>query len=389
MSLRSPVYLDFCATTPVAPEVLEAMMPHFSENFGNPSSVHRFGQRADAVLEQAREDIAACLNCLPDEIFFTSGGTESDNLAIRGSALAVRERTGKNHIITTGVEHPAVVNTVADLAKYYGFARSIVRVDQHGFVEQDDLVRILTDQTSIVSVIFANNEIGTINPISHLAELCHQRGALFHTDAVQAGGLLSLNLRELRVDLLSLGAHKFYGPKGVGVLFIRKGTPIHAIQTGGSHERGLRAGTSNIPYIAGMAAALKLAVSRRDEDTKNLISMREQIVAFVSQKIPLAQLTGDRISRLPNHASFVFPGVDGNELVTLLDHAGFACSSGSACKTGDPQPSDVLLALGIKPQVALGSLRISLGRGSWLAEVQDFLDILPGMVEKATTEKTV
>ncbi len=258
-----PIYLDYCATTPIASEVVEAMLPYFSENFGNPSSVHRFGQRAEAALEQAREDIADYLHCLPEEIFFTSGGTESNNLAIRGTALAVRSHSGKNHLITTGVEHPAVINTVTDLSQNFGFQSSLVRVDSEGSVNQDDLDHLISDQTILVSTIFANNEIGTINPIAQIGTLCHQKGVLFHTDAVQAAGLLAINLKELPVDLMSLGAHKFYGPKGVGVLFIRKGTPIQPLQTGGSHERGFRAGTSNIPYIVGMAAALKLAVQRR------------------------------------------------------------------------------------------------------------------------------
>lgn len=379
-----PIYLDYCATTPIAPEVVDAMIPYLSENFGNPSSVHRFGQRAEAALEQAREDIASCLNCLPEEIFFTSGGTESNNLAIRGTALAVRSQSGKDHLITTGVEHPAVVNTVTDLSKHFGFQSSLVRVDSEGRVNQDDLDHLISNQTVLVSTIFANNEIGTINPIAQIGTLCHQKGVLFHTDAVQAAGLLAINLKELPVDLMSLGAHKFYGPKGVGVLFIRKGTPIQPLQTGGSHERGFRAGTSNIPYIVGMAAALKLAVQRRTFDSTYLSSMRDRLIDTIEQNIPNSILTGSRVDRLPNHASFVFPGVDGNELVMLLDHVGFACSSGSACKTGDPKPSDVLLSIGIDPEKALGSLRVSLGRDTTMDHVDSICQVLPSLVQKSS-----
>ncbi len=386
MSNMKHIYLDYCATTPVAPEVIGVMLPYFNQDYGNPSSVHRFGQRAEAALEQARADIAGCLNCLPEEIFFTSGGSESNNLAIRGAAFAARKRSGKDHLITTGVEHPAVLQTVTDLSRNFGFSRSLVRVNSYGMVEMGDLDQLLTDQTALVSAIFANNEIGTINPIRELAGLCHKKGVLFHTDAVQAAGPLKIDLNDLPVDLLSIGAHKFYGPKGVGVLFIRKGTPIQPIQTGGSHERGFRAGTSNIPYIVGMAAALKIAVAKRITDSKTLSNLRDHLIQTVQLTIPNAILTGHPIERLPNHASFVFPGVDGNTLVALLDHAGFACSSGSACKTGDPQPSEVLIAIGIDPKTALGSLRVSLGRESRNEDIEHFCQVLPDLVAKAKNQ---
>ena len=383
MSNLKHVYLDYCATTPVDPDVIEVMLPYFNQDYGNPSSVHRFGQRAEAALEQARADIADCLNCLPEEIYFTSGGSESNNLAIRGSAFESRKRSGKDHLITTGVEHPAVLQTVIDLNRNFGYSSSVVGVNSYGMVEMDELERLLTDRTILVSAICANNEIGTINPIQEMALLCHKKGVLFHTDAVQAAGLLKIDLKDLPVDLLSIGAHKFYGPKGVGVLFIRRGTPIQPIQTGGSHERGFRAGTSNIPYIVGMAAALKIAVGKRNADSVTLSNFRDHLIQAVQQSIPNAILTGHPIERLPNHASFVFPGVDGNILVALLDHAGFACSSGSACKTGDPQPSEVLIAIGIDPETALGSLRVSIGRETLKEEIDSFCQVLPDLVTKA------
>ncbi len=384
MQTKPQVYLDYCATTPVAPEVIEAMIPYFGINFGNPSSVHQFGQKAEAALEQAREDMANCLNCLPEEIFFTSGGSESNNLSIRGTAFAHRKKYGKDHLLTTGVEHPAVINTIHDLGKNFGFQQDLVRVNSKGTIALEDLESSITDQTILVSAIYANNEIGTVNPIDQIGDLCHQKKILFHTDAVQAAGLLAINLQNLPVDLMSIGAHKFYGPKGVGALFIRKGTVIQPLQTGGSHERGYRAGTSNIPYIVGMAAALKLAVERRDSDTQRLSELRNHLIETIQQSIPGSILTGHEKERLPNHASFVFPNVDGNELVALLDHAGFACSSGSACKTGDPKPSDVLIAIGIDSRIALGSLRVSLGRDSNKDDIDSFCRVLPGIVQKST-----
>ncbi len=380
------IYLDHSASTPVSQQVLEAMLPYFTEIFANPSSIHKPGQKAEAGVEESREIIAACLHCSPQEIIFTSGGTESNNLAIRGAALAVNHLTGKNHLITTPVEHPAVLKTVNNLVKDFHFEMNLVPVDNFGAVSGDGIDSVIKNHTILASIIFANNEIGTINPMKKIAEKCKEMGIIIHSDAVQAAGYVDINLSKLPLDMMSIGAHKFYGPKGVGTLFVRKGTPIQGIQTGGSHEQGLRAGTSNVPLIVGMAAALKLSVDQREVENRRLSSLRKQLVEMIGELIPSAICTGDPETRLPHHASFIFPGVDGNQLVMLLDHAGFACSSGSACKTGNPEPSEVLLALGYSPGFAKSSLRVTLGRSTTSEIIKDFAFTLAKIIE--TTRKT-
>ena len=377
------IYLDYAATTPVDARVMEAMRPFFSEAFGNPSSVHRYGQRAEAAVESAREDTAAVLRCEPGEVVFTSCGSESDNLALRGAALAARERTGADTILTSRAEHHAVSKTAEQLERHHGFHVRWLEVDADGTVTPDVLAGALTEQTAIVSVMYANNEIGTINPIPELAAICHQRGVLFHTDAVQAAAYLPMDVRALNADLISLGGHKFYGPKGVGALYVRKGTPIIAHLTGGGQEGGLRAGTHNVPYIAGFAQAFSLAAQEREQRAAHVRPLRDQIVGSVLENIPDSRLTGHPTGRLPNHASFVFQGVDGNLLLQLLDAAGFACSSGSACKTGSPEPSEVITAIGIPRDWALGSLRVTLGVQTTAPEVQSFLEALPALVSQA------
>lgn len=351
-------------------------MPFFKERFGNPSSIHRFGQQADAAIEEAREVIAEHLNCSVDEVIFTSGGTESDNLALRGVALAQRERSGKNHLLISPVEHHAVSHTAQQLASIFGFELEFLPVDGQGRVDPAEVLERLRPNTAVVSVIYANNEIGTINSISEIGKICREKGVPFHTDAVQATPYLSLDVEALSVDLLSLGAHKFYGPKGVGVLYVRKGTPILPIQTGGGQESGLRSGTQNVPYIVGMSAALKFVQTSQTKWNASLPTLRDWLIEQVEQKIPQSTLTGHRTQRLPNHASFVFEGVDSQKLLTLLDLDGFACSSGSACKTGNPSPSEVLLALGFPQKLALGSLRVTLGKDTTAEHVQLFFDCL-------------
>lgn len=381
-SNNKAIYLDYAATTPVHPRVLDAMLPYFSTQFGNPSSVHRFGQQADAALEKARETMAGWLSCQPEEIIFTSSGSESDNLAIRGAALAARHTRQANHLLVSPVEHHAVTRTAEQLASMFGFELEYLPVDSAGMVLPQDVEKRIRPDTALVSVIFANNEIGTINPISDIGTVCRARGVPLHTDAVQAACYLQMDIRQLSVDLLSIGAHKFYGPKGVGALYIRKGTPIVPIQTGGSQERGLRAGTHNIPYIVGMATALDLAQAERIQHSNTLKANRDYLVGRVLEEIPDSRLTGHPAARLPNHASFIFRGVDGNALLTYLDLNGFACSSGSACKTGDPEPSDVLVALGIPADWALGSLRVTLGSATTATDVQEFAQFLPAAVER-------
>ena len=385
--METPIYLDHAATTPVDPRVLAVMRPYFDSLYGNPSSIHRFGQQAEAAVETARETVAKVLNCLPEEIVFTSCGSESDNLALRGVALARREKTGANWIITTRGEHPAVGKTAEALARQQAFEVEWLELDENGLVQPGLLEKAICTGTALVSVMYVNNEIGSVNPIPVLAAICRQHEVPFHTDAVQAAAYLPLDVQALGVDLLSLGGHKFYGPKGVGALFVRKGTPIFPIQTGGGQEGGRRAGTQNVPYIVGFAEALRLTALEREERTDHVRPLRDRIIGSVLEEIPDARLTGHPALRLPNHASFAFKDVDGNLLLTLLDAAGFACSSGSACKTGNPEPSEVMTAIGLSSEWGLGSLRVTLGAGTTPEQVDRFLQILPSLVEKARSLK--
>jgi len=377
------IYLDFAATTPVDARVLETMLPYFNVDFGNPSSVHRYGQKAEAAVETARETVAAILRCRPSEVIFTSCGSESDNLALRGAALARREKTGANWILTSRAEHHAVSKTAERLEKEHGFQVEWLEVDQFGLVRPEAVEKAICKETALVSVMYSNNEIGTINPLREIAEICHKHGVLFHTDAVQAAAYLPVEVDELGVDLMSLGAHKFYGPKGIGALYIRQGTPISSQLTGGGQEFGLRAGTHNVPLIVGLAEALRLADDERAQRTAHLLPLRDKLIGAVLEAIPDSQLTGHPSQRVPNHASFVFKDVDGNLLLNLLDSAGFACSSGSACKTGNPEPSEVITSLGFSREWALGSLRVTLGTDTTPGHVAAFLDALPELVEKA------
>jgi len=383
--MKKSVYLDYAATTPLDPRVLERLLPYFSEKFGNPSSVHAYGQQAEAALEDAREMVARELNCFSNEIIFTSGGSESDNMALRGVALAERKARGAAHLLVSAIEHPAISRTAEQLASCHGFELEYLPVDEFGQVTIEEITARLRDDTAIVSVMYANNEIGTINRIAEIGACCRARGIPFHTDAVQAAAYCPVDVQTLNVDLLSLGAHKFYGPKGVGALYLRKGTQFIPAQTGGEQESGRRAGTHNIPYIVGLAESLHLAQVERRERSEHVRHLRDHLIGQVLEEIPAARLTGHPQRRMPNHASFVFEGVDGNALLMLLDVAGYACSSGSACKTGDPEPSSVLLATGIERNWALGSLRVTLGKDTSPQDVDQFLADLPGLVEKART----
>jgi cysteine desulfurase len=375
------IYLDYAATTPMDERALQAMMPYFLDEFGNPSSIHTFGQSAESAVEAARVAMARQLHARPDEIIFTSCGTESDNLALRGVAWAQRKRRSARHLLVTSVEHHAVLQTARQLAEQ-GFEVEYLNVDPTGMVDPEDVRAALRPDTALVSVIYANNEIGTINPIHAIGEVCRKAGVPFHSDAVQAGAHLKIDVQRDQVDLLSLGAHKFYGPKGVGLLYVRNGTPIEAAQTGGKQENGLRAGTQNVPYIVGLAEAYRLAQEelagrQRDDQEK-----RDFLISQVLTHIPRVRLTGHVRQRLPNHASFAFEGVDGNQLLMMLDIAGYACSSGSACKTGSPQPSEVLTAIGLSPRWALGSLRVTVGRGTTQEQIDDFVRQLPELIQR-------
>jgi len=362
--------------------VLNAMLPYFKENFGNPASIHQYGQRAEAAVENARETVAAALNCLRDEIVFTSCGSESDNLALRGTAAAMREKNGANTLLCSRVEHHAVSKTVEQLERHFGYKVKWLETDENGMISPQTVEKAINKETAIVSVMYANNEIGTINPIVEIASICRAQRIPFHTDAVQAAAYLKVDTGLLGVDLMSLGAHKFYGPKGIGVLYIRKNTPIIPLQTGGGQESGLRGGTLNVPYIIGLAEALSLAVREREQRVAHVLPLRDRIIGTTLEEIPESRLTGHPVSRLPNHCSFSFRNVDGNTLLTLLDSAGFACSSGSACKTGNPEPSEVMTSIGLSPEWGLGSLRVTLGASTTPVHVEAFLKILPGLVKK-------
>ncbi|KAF0108016.1 MAG: cysteine desulfurase [Anaerolineaceae bacterium] len=380
--MNLPIYLDYSATTPVDPRVIDAMLPYFNESFGNPSSIHRHGQIAEAAVESARETVAAALNCRPDEVVFTSCGSESDNLALRGAALAMREKTGADWILTSRLEHPAVTKTVEHLAKYHGFKIEWLDADEHGMIHPETVAKAICHETAVVSVMYANNEIGTINPVAEIAAVCRAQGVPFHTDAVQAAAYLPVDVDALGVDLLALGAHKFYGPKGSGALYVRKGTPLVPHLTGGGQEAGLRAGTSNVPYIVGLAEALRLTVQERDARAAHVRPLRDHLIGALLESIPDARLTGHPVTRLPNHCSFAFKDVDGNALLQALDAAGFACSSGSACKTGSPEPSEALKSLGLPREWALGSLRVTLGAGTTAGQVEAFLSVLPEKISR-------
>ncbi len=381
------IYLDYAATTPVDERVTAAMQPYFSQVFGNPSSLHQFGQQAESALEKSRRALAGFLGAKPSEIIFTSCGSESDNMAIRGAAFAARQKTSANHLLISPIEHPAVLNTASQLADLHGFDLSFLPVDKYGMVSPAEVQENLREDTFLVSVMHANNEIGTINPIAEIGGICRERGIYFHTDAVQSGAHSPLDVNSLKVDLLSLGAHKFYGPKGVGALYIRSGTEISPMLTGGSQEFGQRAATENIPLIAGMAAAFELVQVEHDQRTNHILPLRDHLINQVL-KIPSSQLTGHPEERLVNHASFVFEGVDGNLLISILDGAGFACSSGSACKTGDTKPSSVLTHLGYTPSWALGSLRVTLGKDTSAEDIDSFLKVLPGCIHQVRELKS-
>ncbi len=377
------IYLDYAATSPVDQRVLDAMMPYFRKAYGNPSSLHRLGQKAEAAVDQAREKVASVLHCKLDEIIFTSCGTESDNLAIRGAAMARVKSSGEKWILTAKTEHHAVSKTAEQLENEFGFLLEWLDINKYGTVTPESMRKAVCNQTALASVMYANNEIGTINPIPELAEIARVNNILFHTDAVQAAAYLDLNVKKLGVDLLSLGGHKFYGPKGVGALYVRDGTNLLPHMTGGGQEYGLRAGTQNVPYIVGFAEALRLTAEEREKRIAHVKPLRDRIIGEVLETIPDSQLTGHPESRLPNHASFVFKDVDGNLLLQMLDSAGFACSSGSACKTGNPEPSEVITSLGYSRDWALGSLRVTLGVDSTPKHVDSLLNTLPALVEKA------
>lgn len=373
------VYFDHAATTPVHPEVLEAMLPYFGEQFGNASSLHSYGQLAARAVEEARAQVAELINCDPREIIFTGSGTEADNFALKGIAEKLKSRG--NHIITSSIEHHAVEITCRYLEKK-GFHVTYLPVDKDGLVHPEELKKALTDQTILVSVMHANNEVGTIQPIKELAQIAHEKGVLFHTDAVQTVGSIPVDVKDLGVDLLSLSAHKFYGPKGVGALYMRKGVAIEPLIHGGGQERNLRAGTTNVPGIVGLGKAAELAKKELRERMEHNLNLRERLIKGLEERLSDYVLTGHRTLRLPGNVSICVQYIEGESMLLLLSAEGFACSSGSACTSGSLEPSHVLLSMGIDPQLAQGSLRITLGRENSAEDVDRFLEVLPKVVER-------
>jgi len=382
MTEKREIYLDHSASTPVDPRVVEAMLPYFTESYGNASGLHRQARASARALDSARRDVAEILGCKPKEVVFTSCGSESDNLAIRGAAWAAKLAGKGHHLITSPIEHHAVSHTIDQLCEQHGFEQTVVPVDEYGLVNPEDVARAIRPDTALISIIYANNEVGSIEPLAEIGAVARERGVLFHTDAVQAGGYLDLNVDRLNVDLLSLSGHKFYAPKGVGLLYVRQGRRLVSQQTGGGHEGNRRAGTENVPYIVGIATALKLAQGERETENARLSGLRDRLVQGVLTDIPDALLTGYPERRLPGHASFVIPGVEADGLLMHLDMAGVCAASGSACTTGMPEPSGVLLAMGVEYTLALGALRLTLGRSNTQTDVDYVLDILPGIVDK-------
>jgi cysteine desulfurase len=374
------VYFDYNATTPLAPEVLEAVIAASREQFGNASSVHYFGQRAKAALDDARSAVAALIHAEPSEIVYTSGGTESDNFAIRGAA-DVLEPGGRKQLIASAIEHEAVLNTFKALSRR-GWRATLIPVDQTGIVDPDRLRELITNETALVSVMQANNEIGTIQPIAELAVIAHQHGALMHTDAVQSVGKLPVDVRALGVDLLSLSAHKFNGPKGAGALWIKRGTRMQPMLTGGKHERSRRAGTENVPALAGMGVAARLAIGKLAMEAARVCALRDRLEDGILRSVPGTVLNGARALRVPNTTNISFDRIEAESLLIALDLEGIAVSTGSACSSGTLEPSHVLRAMGLPTHRTQNSLRFSLGLFSTEEEVDRVVAVLPGIVDK-------
>ena len=372
------VYADNAATTKMSQTAIEAMLPYLDEIYGNPSSLHSVGQRAAEALQSARETIAECLNATPREIYFTSGGSEADNQAIL-SAARIGERKGKKHIISTAFEHHAVLHTLKKLEKE-GFEIELLPVGPIGTVTAQQVADAIREDTCLVTIMYANNEIGSVLPIAEIGAVCRARGVLFHTDAVQAAGHLPIDVQAQSIDMLSLSGHKFHAPKGIGVLYARKGVALTSLIEGGAQERSKRAGTENIPAIMGMAAALREAVDHMDENAKKVSALRDKLIAGLSQ-IPHGALNGDPVHRLPGNVSFCFEGIEGESLLLLLDAKGICASSGSACTSGSLDPSHVLLAIGRPHEVAHGSLRLSLSEWNTDEEIDHILAEVPWVVE--------
>ncbi len=374
------IYADNAATTKMSPAAVSAMLPYMSELYGNPSSLYAFGQRAKKALEDARGRIAGCLGCDPRELTFTSGGSEADNQAIR-SAAKLGARKGKRHIVSTAFEHHAVLHTLKSLEREEDFAITLLDVHENGLVTPEQVKKAIRPDTCLVTVMYANNEIGTVQPIAEIGAVCRDMEVLFHTDAVQAAGHLPINVQVQNIDLLSISAHKFHGPKGIGALYARRGVALCSLIEGGSQERGLRAGTENIPAVMGMAAALEEACGQLEENAVKVSALRDKLIAGLSE-IPHSVLNGDPVKRLPGNANFCFEGIEGESLLLLLDDKGICASSGSACTSGSLDPSHVLLAIGRPHEIAHGSLRLTITEDTTEAEVGYLMEAVRDAVSR-------
>ena len=373
------IYFDHAATTPVDKRVFEKMVPYFTEIFGNANSQHAFGREAVSAVDEARDTLAKLINCKPSELYFTSGGTESDNWALRGVANAYKNKG--NHIIISPIEHAAMLVTAKALEKQ-GFKVDYMKVDEYGFVDLEHLKSIMTDKTILVGCMLANNEVGTIEPIAEIAKIAHEYGALCFTDAVQAAGVLKIDVKELGVDLMSMSSHKIYGPKGVGALYIRNGVKLDSIITGGHQERTKRGGTTNVAGVVGFGEAFKIAVSEIDKNFEYVSGLRDHFIERVLKEVPYVKLNGPRENRLPANADFSFKYIEGESILFSLDLAGISVSSGSACSSGSLEPSHVLLALGVPEGLAHGSIRFSFGKHNTIEEVDYAVDVLRDSVKR-------
>ncbi|MBR0220808.1 MAG: cysteine desulfurase NifS [Synergistaceae bacterium] len=381
--LNKQVYLDYTATTPVSPEVLEAMLPYFSEIYGNPSSVYSFSQKSRDAIEKARSQVAKALNADANEIYFTSSGTEADNWALKGVLERMRKAGKGDHLITTKIEHHAILHTANYLEKINNFKVTYLPVDEYGRVRLEDLKNAVTDKTVLVSIMFANNEVGTIEPVKEIGAFCRENKILFHTDAVQAAAHLDIDVKDLNIDLLSMSAHKMYGPKGIGALYIKSPLKFENFMHGGAQERGRRASTENIAGIVGFGAAMEILKSRLSEDRPRIAKLRDKLIKGILNKIPHAKLNGALgDERLPNNVNFSFIGVEGETLLLDLDMKGICASTGSACSSESLDPSHVLLALGLSHEMAHGSLRFTLGRYSTEDDIDYLLSVLPDIVAR-------
>lgn len=372
------IYLDHAATTALDQRVLESMLPYLTTEYGNASSIYTLGRHAMQAIDRSREQVADLLHCRPTEVAFVGCGSESDNLAMKGMAFASQKKG--NHIITSAIEHHAVLHTCQYLERF-GYKTTYLPVDAYGRVNPDDVAQAITDKTVLVSIMYANNEVGTIEPIAEIGRICRAKKVPFHVDAVQAGGAIPIDVAALNVDLLSLSAHKFYGPKGMGILYVRQGMRILPQLQGGSQERGRRAGTENVAGIVGTATALRLAQEELAQVTPRITALRDKLIAGILT-IPRSRLTGHPTQRLPNNASFCFEGVEGESILLNLDLLGVAASTGSACTSGSVDPSHVLIALGLPPEWSHGSLRLTLGKENTEEDVETVISALPGIVEK-------